>query len=386
MEYGSVGEMLVSVSCRVVVLVLAAAVVACATPDPSRTQRPVRLSVAREEPTTAAVGAFAWCRNQLQLTVLFEVVMGDAKLKQSRAAMKGWVTNYTDKLSAHLKKKPEDVDVNVLKFDLENLTTRLCKLDDAQSLYEVTIEQEADMLSDIGATAPFREKSELVQIQATKLYKKLTKPVVDQGDLHVPSDAGSQSVHSSKLPKLELPQCDGEAFESFWDVFEVEVHDRQNLPKVSKFSYLKKCCVGKAAQAIEGLSPTDADYDTAIAILTQRFGRKEVIIFRHVKELLEMPVPTTIEVDKLWQLNDSLLAHTRALEKRGITGASYGVILTPMLLSKFPEELRIEWGRVAEGKESDLAFLMEFLAKEIKSRERSVVFQSAAVRVEESQQ
>ena len=86
-----------------------------------RTQRPVPRPVeTREEPTAAAVGAFAWCRNPLQLIVLFRVVMDPAKLKQSRQAMKGWVTTSVNKIKDnHLGKEPEDVDADVLKADLE---------------------------------------------------------------------------------------------------------------------------------------------------------------------------------------------------------------------------------------------------------------------------
>ena len=49
--------------------------------------------------------------------------------------------------------------------------------------------------------------------------------------------------------------------------------------------------------------------------------------------------------------------------------------LTPLVLSRLPQEIRMEWAREGEGKESDLTFLLEFLFKEIKRRERSETFQ-----------
>ena len=43
----------------------------------------------------------------------------------------------------------------------------------------------------------------------------------------------------------------------------------------------------------------------------------------------------------------------------------------PLVLPKLPEDVRLEWAGNADGKESDLSFLMEFLAAEIPRRERS---------------
>ena len=60
-----------------------------------------------------------------------------------------------------------------------------------------------------------------------------------------------------------------------------------------------------------------------------------------------------------------------------VTGTQYGVILTPLILSRLPPEIRLEWARRGEGKEGDLGWLLDFLEKEIKSRERSQIFKEA---------
>ena len=76
----------------------------------------------------------------------------------------------------------------------------------------------------------------------------------------------------------------------------------------------------------------------------------------------------------LWKLYDDLLTHTRSLESLGIDGDKYGVILTPLILSRLPQDIRLEWSREGKGKESDLKFLLEFLKGEIQRRERSQMF------------
>ena len=79
-------------------------------------------------------------------------------------------------------------------------------------------------------------------------------------------------------------------------------------------------------------------------------------------------------VPNLWKLNDDSQSHTRSLEALSICGTQYGVILTPLILSRLPQDVRLEWSREGEGHESDFSYLLKFLEKEILRRERSQVF------------
>ena len=79
----------------------------------------------------------------------------------------------------------------------------------------------------------------------------------------------------------------------------------------------------------------------------------------------------------VWKLNDDLQAHTRSLDALGIDGDKYGVILTPLILSRLPQDIRVEWFREGKGHESDLTFLLEFLQSEIQGRKRSHVFKES---------
>ena len=181
-----------------------------------------------------------------------------------------------------------------------------------------------------------------------------------------------------KLPKLNLPVFNGDVlqWQSFWDQFVAAV-DSTDLPDVSKFSYLRASLEGEPKAAIQGLSLTSAHYASACKILKDRFGRKETIIFTHIQKLLNLSVPSKCSVSALWKLNDDLQAHTRSLATLGIDGDKYGVILTPLILSRVPQELRLEWSRDGKGHESDLKFLLSFLEKEIQRRERSQMFQES---------
>ena len=76
----------------------------------------------------------------------------------------------------------------------------------------------------------------------------------------------------------------------------------------------------------------------------------------------------------LWQLQDKLLSHVRSLEGIGVKGETYGLFLTPLILSRLPQDIRLEWAREGEGEESNLQFLLKFLRREIQRRERSETF------------
>ena len=95
---------------------------------------------------------------------------------------------------------------------------------------------------------------------------------------------------SVNLPKLHLPTYDGSVLKwpEFWDIFEASVH-RQNIPKVSKFSYLKGALRGSAYVAISGISVTEDNYDVVVALLKDKFSSKESIVEILYARLYHLP-------------------------------------------------------------------------------------------------
>ena len=80
-----------------------------------------------------------------------------------------------------------------------------------------------------------------------------------------------------KLPKLQLPIFEGDIlqWQEFWDIYNSAVHE-QDIPNVTKFSYLKGSLRSSAATAICGISVTNNNnYPIAIHILQEKFGKKE---------------------------------------------------------------------------------------------------------------
>ena len=97
--------------------------------------------------------------------------------------------------------------------------------------------------------------------------------------------------------------------------------------------------------AVRGISVTTDHYDTAIAILKERFGNLQVLIFRHVEELYNLSPPSPNVTADMWQLHNTLHSHVGSLQMIGVQGSQYGVLLTRMVLGKLPVKCR--WsGRV----------------------------------------
>ena len=80
-----------------------------------------------------------------------------------------------------------------------------------------------------------------------------------------------------ELSKLQLPNSDGYLLKwpEFWDVFTSSVHD-QDIPNVSKFSYLKRML--RDLTAILGIPVTSDNYQLAVDTLKEHFGNQELII------------------------------------------------------------------------------------------------------------
>ena len=294
------------------------------------------------------------------------------ELSRSRAACRGWVTRECKNLATTL----EDPELNVVKLSaaMDEFDKRLTNLDDVQNRYELSLEDEDAILNDITTAADFRDSARKVRTLASEKFKELSGDSGNKSAAHV----SSFFMTDVKLPKLNLPVFNGDVlqWQSFWDQFVAAV-DSTDLPDVSKFSYLRASLEDEPKAAIQGLSLTSAHYASACKILKDRFGRKETIIFSHIQKLLNLSVPSKCSVSALWKLNDDLQAHTRSLATLGIDGDKYGVILTPLILSRVPQEVRLEWSRDGKGHESDLKFLLSFLEKEIQRRERSQMFQES---------
>ena len=287
-----------------------------------------------------------------------------AELIQKRTAARGWMTRTRRKLEELLD--CEGVDVDALQAAKGDCERRLTLLDDAQSEAELSFPSEAEMLSDIESAAEFRERVTALLGRANAFLNRRSSSVGSSGHLH--------------LPKLELPKFGGDVlqWQSSWECFEAAV-DSADLPDVTKFAYLQSFLVDEAKESVAGLPLTGGNYRSACDLLKKRFGRREVVIFSDIQQLLSIPEASSSSIPSLRELQDRLLVHIRSLTSLDVGGDRYGVILVPLILSKLTPDIHLEWAREGYGREADLDWLMNFLSEEINRRERSCAFSKLQV-------
>ena len=296
-------------------------------------------------------------------------------VKKRRAAAKGWLTRSIKELQELLD--DNSTSQELLEAAVSDFDKRLSSLDDQQAQFELELEDFSELEADIEEADKFRRSARKIRAEAAKRLKTDS----DENDSVSTSSKDKTEV---KLPRLELPKFSGELtdWQSFWDRFEALVN-QSDLPVISKFSYLQSLLQGEALSVIQGLALTTANYEVACDLLKERFGRPEKIIFAHVQGLLNISSTPRAKgadyISSLWKLQDELLRHIRSLEGLGIHGDQYGVVLTPVILSRLPQEIRLEWSRESSGHEGDLKFLLTFLQKEIQLRERSETFKEISM-------
>ena len=173
----------------------------------------------------------------------------------------------------------------------------------------------------------------------------------------------------AKLPKLILPKFrdDVTTWTGFWDSYQTAVYDNENISKIDKFNYFISLLEGAASQAIQALS--SSNYDSAVEILEQRFGRPQQIISAHMDEILKLQPCTSDRPLPLQFLYNKSSVNVLGLSSLGVTAQEYGSLLIPIIMSKLTNEIRLEIARKSTANVWKIEELLETIKSEIEARE-----------------
>ncbi|KRZ75294.1 Gypsy retrotransposon integrase-like protein 1 [Trichinella papuae] len=276
-----------------------------------------------------------------------------------------------------------------LKFAMGNMETALdgsaetrqicfAKLMDTWSRYEEIITKLLDSAMDQKEIDIYTEERETVCADITEFKVKVEnkeRELVAQerkSTDSVPiSQAGSSNV---RLPKLEIKKFSGEYhdWQRFHDEFEATINSNPNLSLVEKFNYLRSLLSGNAETAIQGLTLNAVNYETALTILNEKFGDPQLLIEEHLKSLQNLPVITNQWDSKRLEIfvNDMEI-NMRGLETLKTPPVVYQAVLMPLILSRLPREISVEWKRQNPNRQKGMYELLSFLKTELRSREVS---------------
>ncbi|GFU37103.1 transposon Tf2-6 polyprotein [Nephila pilipes] len=133
----------------------------------------------------------------------------------------------------------------------------------------------------------------------------------------------------------------------------------------------------EARELVESFPITNENYPLAIESLTERYGRKELLIDFYVRELLKLVLSnsTKKKQDSLSSLYNKLSTQLRALSSLGVTTDQCGVILYPLVESSLPTYILRSFERqrknIDSGKSiSTLVAIVSFLKSEVQSEEK----------------
>ncbi|GFT67285.1 integrase catalytic domain-containing protein [Nephila pilipes] len=133
----------------------------------------------------------------------------------------------------------------------------------------------------------------------------------------------------------------------------------------------------EARELVQSFPITNENYPLAIESLTERYGRKELLIDFYVRELLKLVLSsaTKKKQDSLSSLYNKLSTQIRALSSLGVTTDQCGVILYPLVESSLPTHILRSFERERKNIDSEqsistLDATVSFLKSEMQSEEK----------------
>ena len=191
-----------------------------------------------------------------------------------------------------------------------------------------------------------RERRYQLEMEKVKSNERITIQQLHVEETKVEAERKMATVqeHSKltvKLPKIELKRFHGDILKwtEFWDAFESTVHNNKGLSNVDKFNYLRSQLQGQASEVLSGLELTNDNYEVAIDLLKERYGRKQFMIDAHYAKLANIPAPT-YRATSLRTFYDTTEKHLRCLRTLGENDNQMQVL--SLIKSKLPRSLIVK--------------------------------------------
>ncbi|GFW72419.1 reverse transcriptase domain-containing protein [Trichonephila clavipes] len=308
------------------------------------------------------------------------------KLKKIRAVTRTAVTKVMNKL----EKEFDSQSIDLLQEHFDYLNEHLKQFRELDNKIQNIIQVEDEFDAEIQSAFGYNEKISVLCSKIKIQIKTLTKSdpsVSSQATVNVQNDSFNNSINGSsvnsnknvnsvRLPKLQIHKYFGDPclWLEFWNKFQNSIDKNETLTKVDKFSYLKSLLGGAAGNVVNGFALSDDNYDNALILLKEIFGREGIVVNAHMSKLLNLyPVKDSNNVIGLRKLYDICKIQIRSLESLNVTSGMYGHLLQPILLKLLPEDLVLDFNRKQLGKKEESTFdvmeLLQFLKIEIECRE-----------------
>lgn len=195
-----------------------------------------------------------------------------------------------------LNSEPNAENVMMLEAFLEQMNACQSKLESLTSevLNQSESESEATEASD-KTNDTSRKMAQFVGM--IRVFKSKTNPgktydskSIFSSTANQPSFGANTSLLQTKMPKLKLPNFDGDErkFLDFKHHFTKMVHQNESLPALDKLYYLKGALTGKAEKLIRDIPISDENFEVAWKTILEHFEDKLSIIKSHFSVLFSI--------------------------------------------------------------------------------------------------
>ncbi|XP_055527362.1 uncharacterized protein LOC129719983 [Wyeomyia smithii] len=270
-------------------------------------------------------------------------------------------------------KRMEDFLANYVPAEHQHeVPLRLDRLEKLNGTFE-SIQSEYEEFDDseqfLTANMECRSKVEeqCFRIKASLLSKK---PLPVPAPVSQSSSVDSQPVPSGlanvKLPTITLPEFNGDFNDwlTFHDTFVSMIHSSTEISCVPKVHYLLAALKGEAANLIQSVTITAANYSVAWDTLVKRYSNKAILRKKHIRALLKYTKILNNSVDALHRIVDDFQRHTKVLQQLGEPVEHFSSILMELLEDKLDDASLQSWEESASlDEQPTYAKMIEFLLK-----------------------
>uniref|UniRef100_A0A182NVM4 DUF1758 domain-containing protein n=1 Tax=Anopheles dirus TaxID=7168 RepID=A0A182NVM4_9DIPT len=146
----------------------------------------------------------------------------------------------------------------------------------------------------------------------------------------------NNSTSNIRLPEIPLPKFDGtlESWPAFRDAFVSMIEGHHGLSEVDKLTYLKRVVSKEAAQVIETVDNTAANYSVAWELLKERYENEKVFVRRYLDELFSLPHVKRESFEALTILLDGFERTLKMVEKIDVSTKGWSILLAHILCNK----------------------------------------------------
>ena len=284
-----------------------------------------------------------------------------AVLVKKRATLKSKLTTFDKFLKRTPNAEISDKFFSELEKRIQNFTTILSEYEEIQGEIDILNEDENEDQEEEREEFEIRYYSLLVEAEeCISKRNNSTTAVVDQNQEQTTqilvgvtnNNSMSASTNTTRsltagvrLPQIKLPQFCGkyENWLEYRDTFESLIHNSSEIGDIEKFHYLRASLTENAAQIINAIEFSAANYHIAWDLLCGRYNNKRLLVHNHLKSIFNLNNHSKESASNIRTLIDDISKHTRSLMTLQQPVQHWDTVIIHIIAAKLDPKTAREW-------------------------------------------